>query len=331
VQGQSNAVANMYSGSANGDRGPFVRSFGSRTEDVGSSTGDDQWRDADGDAGDGPAAIGQWAMRMAALLVAETNVPVGILNGARGGQPIEYFARDDANHANPTTNYGRLFERTERAGLSDSVRAIFFYQGESDGGRAEIHRDGFTALHEAWREDYANVDRFYVVQVRAGCGDPSLELRNYQRLFAETLPNTSVMSVTALDGHDGCHYAYENGYRELGERFARVLARDLYEGTPEPDTDAIDVARATVSGDTITIETRSDASAITIDSGAEANFAAAGRTVMAVRAAGTNLEVVLAPGGEPPSSVSYGGHAGPGPWVTNANHVGLLAFTLPIE
>ena len=25
------------------------------------------------------------------------------------------------------------------------------------------------------------------------------------------------MSTTGLDGHDGCHFAYENGYRNLGE------------------------------------------------------------------------------------------------------------------
>jgi PKD repeat protein len=331
VQGQSNAVANQYSGSANGDRTAFLRSFGSRTEDAVASVGDDAWHRADGDAGDGPGAIGQWALRMAALLAMEHGVPIAILNGARGGQPIEYFARDEANHANPATNYGRLFERTERAGLSDGVRAILFYQGESDGPRAAEHVAGFTALHAAWREDFPNVERVYVVQVRAGCGGPSLELRDAQRRFAETLPMTTVMSATALDGHDGCHYSYENGYRELGERFARLLGRDLFDAPAEPDTEAVDVVRATISGDTIAIETRSDASAITVDPGAEASFIAAGRTIVSVRATGTNLEIALAPGGAPPATIAYDGHSGAGPWVTNANHVGLLAFTLPVE
>lgn len=331
INGQSNAVANQYSGSANGDQTAFLRSFGSRTEDAGASTGDDAWHRANGDAGDGPGAIGQWGLRMAALLAMEHGVPIAILNGARGGQPIEYFARDESNHANPANNYGRLFERTERAGLSDSVRAILFYQGESDGGRAAEHVDGFAALHEAWREDYPNVEHVYVVQVRAGCGGPSVELRDGQRRFRDTLPMTTVMSATALDGHDGCHYSYEDGYRELGERFARLLGRDLYGATPMPDTEAIDVMSATISGDTITVQTRSDASAITVDSGAEANFIAAGRTIMTVRTAGTNLEIVLAPGGAPPATIAYDGHQGPGPWVTNANHIGLLAFSLPVE
>src|SRR5258707_1473964 len=124
---------------------------------------------------------------MAGVLAWERGVPIAVLNGSLGGEPIEFFARNDASHEDPATNYGLLLERTRRGGLAGAVRAIFFYQGESDVDRVAQHVAGFTALHAAWRQDYPNVERVYVVQVRAGCVTSSLALRDAQRRFAQTL------------------------------------------------------------------------------------------------------------------------------------------------
>jgi len=212
VNGQSNAVAREFSGSADENLGDYVRSFGSRTENVAMHAADDSWHRAL--AGGAAGAVGQWPLRMAAQLSARLEIPIAVINSAHGGRPIAYFARNDGDHTDPTTNYGRLLDRTIRAGAEGRVRVIIFYQGESDGANATAHHDGFVRLHENWREDYPGVEHFYVTQVRRGCGG-QVETREVQRRFSGELPDTSVMSTTGLDGHDGCHYAYEQGYREL--------------------------------------------------------------------------------------------------------------------
>lgn len=331
VQGQSNAEARAFAGDANVDRGEFVRSFGSRTENGAVSAGDGAWHRADGNLVDGPGAVGQWGLRLAKLLSDRHGVPVAVLNGARGGQPIEYFQRNDADPADLATNYGRLLDRARRAGVAESIRAILFYQGESDGARADAHRDGFTALHEDWREDFPGVERFYVTQVRQGCGAPTVELRDVQRRFAETLPDTTTMSTTGIDAHDGCHYAFVGGYSVLADRYARLLSRDLYDGTPEPDTEAVDVASAMAPGDgTVRVTTRGDASTLLVADGVAPHFVADGVPGRVTAVAAEGADLVLTMTGPSPSRIGYAGHVGAGPWITNAEGVGLLAFELAV-
>lgn len=43
----------------------------------------------------------------------------------------------------------------------------------------------------------------------------------------------TVLSTTGLSGHDGCHYAWAQGYREMGDHAFAVVARDLYQGPAE--------------------------------------------------------------------------------------------------
>jgi hypothetical protein len=339
IQGQSNAVAGFigdFPGNtlASENVTPFVRSFGRRTTVPAESLADDRWRPADGDWGnDGDAAIGQWGLRMGRLLVEATGIPLAIVSGGRGGQSIDFFARDDEDPDDVSRNYGQLLERVRRAGIDGAVRAILFYQGEGDGGATDVHRAGFTALHEDWREDYGSTERFYVMQIRSGCGAPSPAFLDMQRRFAETLPRTTVMSTNGLDGHgpDECHYYFERGYEELGERLARLLARDLY-GIEATDVEAIDVTGARRDGDVIRVDLSSDATRIDVDEGVAADFRVdGGRSVSSVRVVGSTLELTLASGAGAPSRVSYGGHPGAGRWIANANGVGLLSFDLPIE
>ncbi len=331
VNGQSNASAGMISGSGSDDESPFVRSFGIHTSSPLGTISDEAWHHARSDPASGPGAVGQWPARMAARLGERHGVPVAVINGGQGGQPIEAFLRDDADPDNLDTNYGRLLHRAERAGVRNAVRAIIFYQGEADGSDAQAHRDGFTRLHRAWREDYPNLERIYVTQIRFGCGG-AVELREVQRQFARQLPRTSVMSTTGLDGHDGCHFHYADGYRELGDRYADLLGRDLYGSGATSDAEALDVTSATLVGDAIIVETDGDASALRVDPGAEAHFALpnSSRPITDVAADGTRLILNLGPGSDP-TSLAYFGHAGEGPWITNAAGVGLLAFIISID
>lgn len=337
VQGQSNAVAAMISGDANVNQSPFIRSFGTRTEDGAASAADQAWHPAEGNSNEGAGSVGQWTLKMARMLVESRQIPLGILNGARGGQPISYFQRDDAFPTNPATNYGRLLQRARAAGVDQAAIAILYYQGESDGANALGHHDGWIALHEDWLQDFPSVQRTYVTQIRLGCGDPSMQTLEVQRHFADEIPAVSVMSTTGLDGHDGCHFAYGEGYEELGTRYAGLLLRDLFGGQASPDIDAPNPKRAFFSKadqTEITVEMRDASSTLAWGAGAEANFSLVGSqaVVSAGSASGSKVVLTLSASGAGATGLTYTGHTGPGPWVTNARGIGLLAFdALPVD
>jgi len=273
---------------------------------------------------------------MASLLSAAHGVPIGVVNGALGGRPIGYFQRNDLDPTDAATNYGRLLARMRAAGIDHSLRAILWYQGENDGSAFQVHHDGFLALVQDWSEDYAGFTRIYVTQLRAGCGGDLIGTQEVQRTLADDLPVFSVMSTTGLDGHDGCHYAYALGYRELGDRYAALLGRDLYDAMPASDVAPPnpDTAALSVDGTQVVITMRDDTSALVFAAGAHVDFRIEGTAVGVTGGSALGNEVTLTLAGDATGAtgVTYLGHIGPGPWVLNANGVGLLAFhNLPFE
>ena len=334
IQGQSNAVSGRWSAAPVVEENTnFVRSFGNHVRNQEGFESEPIWRVAFGELGFGPAAIGRWPLRMASNLVEEHSVPFAVINHARGGKKIDFYQRNEEMPRDPSSNYGQALHRLDAANLLTSVRAVLYIQGEDDGDNAAGHRAGFETLHAAWREDFPRLERVYVGQVRGGCGNPSLQLREVQRSFARTLPITTVMSTNGLNGHDGCHFRYDEGYRELGDWFSQLLSRDLF-GVVKPDTEAVDVVRATLSGSLVRIETQSDASELLVDADAREDFAfnpGNQKTVSSIVVKGSVLELTLQGPGADPTEVRYASHRGPGPWITNARGVGLLSFILPIE
>jgi hypothetical protein len=337
VNGQSNAAANPQSGVSNVNQGPFVRSFGSRTDDELASDDDRTWHLADGDGGAGPGSVGQWALRMGARLVEAHEIPIGILNGARGGMPIDFFQRNDAEPTDLATNYGRLLTRARNADLAASVRAMLWYQGEADGTDFQAHHDGFLALHADWAEDYPSLERVYVTQLRLGCDNNVIRTQEVQRQLADDFSEITVMSTNGIDGHDGCHYAYENGYRELGDRYAALLGRDLYGATPDADVQPPNPASARFAsgGTQIVVTMRNAESELSCEDGAHADFRihdGGDSIVTGCTAIGHELVLDIAGDASTATGINYLGHEGAGAWVKNESDLGLLSFwKVPID
>ena len=235
VQGQSNAEAAKFNGAANAEESPYLRSYGTSTSDGTISGADRVWHYATGDVTNQSGSVGQWAIRMGRQIVDKYKVPVALFNGAHGGQPINFFQRNDANPNDLTTNYGRLRQRLTTAGVISQVRGVLWYQGESDNDNAAVHIAGFTSLLQDWRSDFGSGvtggSRYYVYQVRTSpCGNTTaMSLREAQRDLGDTA-GVTLLSTNGLSGHDGCHYAYLGGYRDMGDHTFAVLARDLYGG-----------------------------------------------------------------------------------------------------
>lgn len=330
INGQSNAFANMYSGDANVNQTPFLRSFGVNVVDPGATANTVAWYPAQGNGSSAAGGIGQWAIRMANVLSTAHEVPIAVINGSLGGQPIGYFERNDEDPADLATNYGRLLYRMQAAGLDDDVRAILWYQGESDGEAWEAHAAGFEALIEDWSEDYGDIEQLYVTQIREGCGGNHIRTREWQRALPDMMDGVTVMSTNGLDGHDGCHYAYAEGYEVLGDRYAALLGRDLYGEGPAADVEPPNPMSATLEngGTEIVITLRNEGEPMVFDAGAEVDFAVEGAAVTVVTGSAVAGEVRLVLSGDATGAtgVTYRGHVLAGPWVTSDTGLGLLSF-----
>lgn len=332
VQGQSNAQAVAYNGDANIWQSPYVRCFGNSDPNNYTNA---QWYIAEGNGFFTPGSIGQWALRMANELQSHFQMPIAVINGADPGKPIEFFQRNDALPEDPATNYGRLLQRLRNGGLDKQVRAIIYYQGESDGDRAQIHKTLFEALHEDWRADFPSTEAFYVVQVREGCGAPSLQLRQYQKEFSQYLPNTHAVTANGIAGHDGCHYAV-NGYTQLGEKMFHHLAKDLY-GVGVVAQLNVEALLARYTNETNTqIEILTNGALLTAAPDSYADFILSDGSSSVIGISISNNRILLdldQPVYDPTAGISYAGHAGDaGGWVLNDEGYGMYSFyNLPIE
>lgn len=341
INGQSNAEARMFAGSANGNQSSYLRSYGSRDDSGTAVAADRNWHQADGDLLYGPGAVGQWGLRLGRRILDAYGIPVAIINGARGGWPITSFQRNDADPVDLGTNYGRALYRAGQAGGRNHVRAVFWYQGESDNGDADAHEKGWTALRDDWRQDFPAIEKIYVFQLHVGClvNQFDADLRNRQRLFADRFPDVEIMSTTgAGNTFDNCHFPYTNGYETLADQLFLQVRRDLYGAAPLNDTDPPNPYYAyfsTPANDQITLVMRNADDALMFYPGAEADFRLSGSSVLVTGASTNGNKLILNLSGNAGGATGliYGGHVGPAePMVTNGSGVGLLAFhNLPIQ
>ncbi|MDX2245372.1 MAG: sialate O-acetylesterase [Bacteroidia bacterium] len=347
IQGQSNAVAGQVDtlDPAGANNSPFIRVFGSGSDDSEIVENDRNWYIADGDVFRlSPGHTGQWGIKLARQIIDNHQMPVALLNGAHGGQPISFFQRDDAFPENTETNYGRLYFRAEESGLRDSVRGIFWYQGESDtymgGPTLDQYKDDFYSLYDDWKEDYPSAKNFYLFQIRNGCFAPvdsSLKIMEAQRQLADELADLQIMSTTAISHHtDGCHFPFTNGYEVLGNRIYRLVAQDFYNMPADAANEAPVVVEAhLLSGGQLALKVANVGTGLSWDTGAEQDFRLEGTTatITSGTAFADTILLTLQGNVNTPLGISYLGHPGAtGPWVTDGLGIGLVCFRdLPVE
>lgn len=227
ISGQSNTV---FPGVNN--QHEFVRTFGGNYSQ---NKKDTLWSIGSGGTAGGGSTIGAWGLRLAELIVMNQRIPVCIINGGVGGTSIEQNSRLSAQPEAVNTIYGSLLYRVRKSQFADKAKAMFWYQGESNS--IANYAQNFHKLQSDWLKDYPSLKKFYVVQIRPGCGnDPSHDrLRDFLRAIQDTIPNVESVAAVGLPGHDGCHYTAD-GYTTLGNQMYRLVERDFYAGQ---DTTAI--------------------------------------------------------------------------------------------
>ncbi|MFI9273653.1 sialate O-acetylesterase [Kitasatospora sp. NPDC052896] len=342
VNGQSNSTARQrydmtVANSSAGDQSPWVRTFGSSTGDPTASTRDDTWQEAQGDGYQASGVVGQYAVRLGERIVTTYGVPVAILTGGQEAMPISFFQPTSGDHADANSNYGRLLDRTARAGVRNQVRGILWYQGESDNDNVAAQTSGFDSLVSAWKSDYPGLQHIYPHQIRNGCQlpsgaeQPSYQERDAQREFGD-IPGVTVLSTTGVgnQGPDNCHYYYHGGYQTLADHDFATVAHDFYGGSSVASTppNPLKAWFSNADHSQITIALRNTTDHLNMPCGPTADFIVNGSsaTVTSVAAAPGEIALRLSGPATGATGISYVGHDGAGPWITNDNGTGLLAF-----
>ena len=221
INGQSNSINNNL-----GYTSEFYRTFGLNQS---LNKADTLWAICDTitDFGGG-AEAGSWGIRLQELIANTYRIPSCVINGGAGGATIEQHLRDPLNHTNLLTLYGQMLYRVQKSHLAAKAKALFWYQGESD--IITNYNANFQTLYNAWKEDYPNVVKIYVMQIRPGCSlGFTADVRDLQRTFPDAFGNIKSVSTMGLPGHgiDSCHFTSE-GYLQLGDQLFSLLARDFY-------------------------------------------------------------------------------------------------------
>ena len=332
IQGQSNAVAGSYNAFNTQYYSPYLRSFGTASRDAGTVKADTNWTDINAIFTSRRGSVGQWGAVMARHLLDSFNTPICLLNGAVGGTSVLLHQPSLMDREDLRTIYGRLLYRTRKAKLDSFISGIIYFQGESDGRFPNRHKNGFMNLHQSWKKDYPNFSKLYVVQVRDGCGSPTLPMREVQRQFEFSIPNCKVISANGLNNHDGCHYGFVNGYEKLGFQISKLVARDFYWPKDIIDIDPPNIDYCYYTDGLqkeIILEMRNPNSLILADPNFASLFEIEGDTSVRIingQVTDNNIRLTLNKHSCSITGLSYNGKRGAQPWVTNKHGMGLISF-----
>lgn len=238
INGQSNAVATDFGKDEPAFRSEWIRTYGSMSGDA---RGVKLWGQACHCSRDAEKLqVGYWGMELGRRLVEAHGIPVCIINGAVGGTRIDQHQRNNANPGDMTTIYGRLLWRVRQARLTHGIRGVLWHQGENDQGADgptggfgwETYRQYFIDLAAAWKQDYPNIQHWYVFQIwpkacAMGIGGSDNRLREVQRRLPEAFSHMSIMSTLGINPPGGCHFPAA-GYAEFARLICPLLERDNY-------------------------------------------------------------------------------------------------------
>jgi hypothetical protein len=172
--------------------------------------------------------VGVWGINLMQLIVERYKIPVCLVNGGSGSSSIE---QNMLYPEKPSleTSFGRLAYRVNEAGLKDHIKAIFWYQGESNTNESyRNYYSDFETLLKDWQRVYKGLKKVYLFQLHPGCGGYyQCELREIQNQIAKLYDIVEIMSTCGVPGHDGCHFSHE-GYVTISENIFPLVARDFY-------------------------------------------------------------------------------------------------------
>lgn len=165
-------------------------------------------------------------------------VPVGMIQSAWGGQPIEAFTPQQDGFKKGRA--GEKFEGLVRPLVPFAVRGVLWYQGESnivDGNDGLRYADKMATLIAGWRAAWGRQDLpFYYVQVapyayskrKDKIPHPETALPELWEAQALALKIPGTAMVPTIDLLDDPRELHPQGKRPIGERLSKVALAHLY-------------------------------------------------------------------------------------------------------
>ena len=193
------------------------------------------------------------------------DVPVGLIQNAWGGMPVESFMSEEAIKADP--DFHVLLEKRQKAATQEAkgprgqvrppngpqwatniynrmvypllpyaIKGTIWYQGESNAGRAEQYRKLFPAMIADWRKQFGQGDfPFLFVQLaNFAAGGPSpeqpadsdwAELREAQAMALKAAPNTGMAVIIDIGESKDIH---PKNKQDVGKRLALAAQKLAY-------------------------------------------------------------------------------------------------------
>ena len=271
IDGQSNALATDTSEKSPSETNTWIRSYATASQNPKDNEGNlwvlPVWKAQGGQR----AELGWWGMELAKRLVESQKVPIFMINAAVGGTRIDQHQRNSADPSDLTSIYGRMLWRVERAKLTHGIRGILWHQGENDQGADgptggfgwETYQPLFLQMAAGWKQDFPNVQRYYVFQIwpnscsmggRNGTGDM---LREKQRTLPLLFSNMRILSTLGVEPEGGCHFPLE-GWGKFAQMVEPLIERDFYGRESEGALTAPNLQRVVLDSTRTSIELEFD-------------------------------------------------------------------------
>ncbi len=262
IDGQSNGLATDTAEKSPAETNKWIRSYG-RASEIGKPTAGNLWCNPVWKAQKGEKAeLGWWGMKLAERLVESQRIPIFMINGAVGGTRIDQHQRSELNPADLSSIYGRTLWRVQQAKLTHGIRAVLWHQGENDQGADgptggfgwETYHPFFIAMSAGWKQDFPNVQNYYVFQIwpnscsmggRNGSGDM---LREKQRTLPQLYSNMSILSTLGVRPAGPCHFPLK-GWEEFARMVQPLIERDHYGKVPSTSITPPNLKQASYDGD----------------------------------------------------------------------------------
>ena len=270
IDGQSNALETDTNEKAPADTSEWIRSYAGPAGDPNGAPQNlwcnPVWKIEKGEK----AQLGWWGMDLARRLVESQKMPIFIVNGAVGGTRIDQHQRNEANHDDLNTIYGRMLLRVKQAKLTHGIRGILWHQGENNQGSAsptgdfdwKSYQDYFLEMSAAWKQDFPNLQHYYIFQIwpnsclmGGGTGGGDM-IREKQRTLPSLFSNMDCMSTLGITPAGPCHYPLA-GWSEFARLMLPLIERDNYGKAPTASITAPNLKQASFAGgakDSIVLE-----------------------------------------------------------------------------
>src|SRR5476651_216356 len=173
----------------------------------------------------------------------DLNAPVGLIESAWLGTPVELWESNDVIQSDPVmieaaTKIKAVTYRPNKPGLiynamiypisNYSIAGTIWYQGEGNTPRAYAYEKMFTGMIGDWRKHNGNEFPFYYVQIAPYTYDNTYEaaLLMEQQTRSLSYPKTGMVVITDLV--DNIKSQHPNDKLDVGLRLANLALGDTY-------------------------------------------------------------------------------------------------------